>query len=138
MHIPRFVKAIGVGGNAISVAEKSHVQSAAKDSFVRAEPPESFFRGNRQRLVGDRAFGRPKAGGLHAKNSFVILAGKLQLFARIFGTAVRAARERRAGIGDARDIGIADQRKDGVIERSRAELDLTTLRRFVIRGEHQA
>ena len=60
------------------------------------------------------------------------------MFAGIFRTAVGAARERCAGIGDARDIGIADQRKDGMIKRCGAELDLATLGRVVIRREHQA
>ena len=59
------------------------------------------------------------------------------MLARIFGTAVGAARQRRAGIGDAGDIGIADQRKDGVVEGSGAEFDLAALRRITICREHQ-
>src|SRR6266436_8043591 len=120
LHSPGFVKTIGISGNTVSVAEKSDVQRAAKDSLVRSEPRESFFRGNRQRLVRDRAFGRPQTGGLHAKNYFVVFAGKLQLLARIFRTPVSAARERGRRIGHASNIRIADQRKDRVIERSRA------------------
>src|SRR5256885_2665511 len=44
--------------NAVSVAEKSDVQRAPKDSLVCSEPLESFFRGNGQRLVRDRALDR--------------------------------------------------------------------------------
>src|SRR6266446_7959534 len=85
LHAPRLVEAIGVGGNAVGVAEKPDVQRAAEDSFIRAEPLEAFFRGNGQRLVGDGAFRRPQTGGLHAKNSLMVFAGKPQLFAGIFG-----------------------------------------------------
>src|SRR5258708_21032294 len=138
LHAPGFVEAIGVGGDAIAVAEKGDVQRATKDTFVSAEPLEAFLCGDGQRLVGDRAFGRPKSGGLSAKESFVIRAGKLQLLARIFRTAIGAARERRARIGHARNIGIADQRKNGVIERSGADLDLAALSCVTINGENQA
>src|SRR5216683_312965 len=108
LHAPGFVEAIGVGGNAISVAEEPDVERAAKDAFVGSEPLETFFGGNGKRLIGDRAFGGPQTGRLRAKNSFVIFTSKVQLFARVFGTAEGAARERSARIGDARDIGIAD------------------------------
>ena len=138
LHAPGFVEAIGISGNAISIAEKSDIQRAAKDSLVRSKPLKSFFRGNRQRLIRDGAFGRPQPGGLPAKNSFVIFARTPQLFARIFWTPVGAARERSPRIGYARNIGIADQGKDRVIERSRADLDLAALRRLTINGEHQA
>src|SRR5260370_17235863 len=89
-------------------------------------------------MIGYRALGRPLAGGLRSKYSFVIFASKPQLFARILRAAVGAARERRGRIGDTRNIGIADQRKDGVIERSSADFNLTALRRVAIRREHQA
>src|SRR5260370_21773325 len=95
LHAPGFVEAIGIGGNAISVAKKSDVQRTAKDSLVRSEPLKSLFRCDRQRLIRYRAFGRPQPGGLHAKNSFMIFAGTLQLFARIFRTPLGAARDRR-------------------------------------------
>ena len=68
----------------------------------------------------------------------MIFARTPQLFARIFWTPVGAARERSPRIGYARNIGIADQGKDRVIERSRADLDLAALRRLTINGEHQA
>ena len=108
LHLPGSVEPIGVGGNAIAVAEESDVERAAKDSFIGSKPAKALFGGDGERLIGNRTFGRPQAGGLRAKNSLVILARKTQLFARIFVTAVGAAREGRAGIGDARDIGIAD------------------------------
>src|SRR6266478_583996 len=59
LHAPGFVEAIGVGGNAISVAEEPDVERAAKDAFVGSEPLEAFFGGNGQSLIGDRAFGGP-------------------------------------------------------------------------------
>src|SRR5438034_9598844 len=99
---------------------------------------KTFFGGDGECLVGNRTFRRPQASGLRAKNSLVILASKPQVLARIFGTAVGAARQRRAGIGDAGDIGIADQRKDGVVEGSGAEFDLAALRRITIWREQQA
>src|SRR5258707_11653803 len=84
LHVPRLVEAIRVGGYAVGVAEKPDVQRAAKYSFIRAEPLKAFFRRNGQRMVGDGALRRPQTGGLHAQNSFMIFAGKLQLFARLF------------------------------------------------------
>ena len=110
LHAPGFVKALGIGRNAISVAEEGDVERAAKDTFICSEPLKSFLRGNGQRHVRYRAFGRPHPRGLHAKNSFVILAGKSQLFARIFRTPVSAARKGRPRVGHAGNIGIADQR----------------------------
>jgi hypothetical protein len=138
LHVPRFVESIGVGGHAIAIAKKGHIQRAAEDPFVGAEPLEAFLGGDGEGLIRDRTFGGPQSRGLHAKHSFVVAAGTLQLLARIFRTAVGASRERRAGIGYARDIGIADQRKDGVVERSRADLDLSALSCVTINREHQA
>ena len=59
----------------------------------------------------------------------MIRASTLQLIAGIFGAAVGAARKRRGGIGHARNIGIADQRKNRMIKRSGADFDLATLGR---------
>src|SRR5260370_9753088 len=128
LHIARLVEAVGVGGSAVGVAEKADVERTAENSFIRAEPLKAFFRGNCQRLVGDGAFRRPQTGGLHAKNSLMIFAGKPQLFAGIFGMAVGASGERRPRVGDARDIGIAKSRKSGGTETTWSVRNQSTLR----------
>src|SRR6267378_3802882 len=54
---PRFVKAVGVGGNAVSVAKKSDIEGAAENAFIGAKPFEPFFGSDGERLIGDRTFG---------------------------------------------------------------------------------
>src|SRR6266481_1102539 len=134
LDLPRFVETIGVGRDAVGVAEKSDVEGTAEDTFIGTEPAEAFLGGDGKCLVGDGAFRGPQASRLGAKNALVILAGELQLFAGVFGTAIGATRERSAGIGDARDIGIADQWKDGVVERRGTDFDLAALGGITIHG----
>jgi len=43
LHAPGFVEALGIGRNAISVAEEGDVQRAAKDTFIGSEPLKSLF-----------------------------------------------------------------------------------------------
>src|SRR5579862_1361533 len=136
LNAPGFVEAVSVGGDAVRITEKSDVERAAEDALVGAEPLKSFFSSDGKRLIGDGTFRRPKSGRLHTKNSFVISASALELFARIFGMAVRATRQRRARIGDASDVGITEQRKNGMIERCGAEFDLSALRSLAINRQN--
>src|ERR1700674_1854830 len=117
LHAPRFVEPVGVGGNPVAIAEKADVERAAEDSFVGTKPFESFFSCDGEGLIRDGAFGRPQPGGLHSKNLFVILARKLQLLASVFRAAEGPPRKRRGGIGHARNVRIANQGKDRMIER---------------------
>src|SRR5262249_9244805 len=108
LKIPRPVEPIGVCGQATCIPEESDIQSAAQNTFVGAKPLKSFLGGNRQRLIGDRAFRWPKARGRRAEDSRVIVASALQLLSSVFGTAIRATRQRRAGICDSCYVRIAD------------------------------
>ena len=67
LYTPRFVQAIRIRGDAIRVAEETHVEGAAEHSFVRAEPLETLFHCDGERLIGNGSFGRPKPGGFEAK-----------------------------------------------------------------------
>jgi len=68
----------------------------------------------------------------------VILAGQLPLLAGIFWAPVGAARERRTGIRDARDIRIANQRKDRVVKRRLADFNLAALCGVAVRRKNQS
>ena len=57
MRTPEY--GIGVGRDAVRIAEKTDVQSAAQNPFIGAEPLEALFRGDGERLIGDGAFGWP-------------------------------------------------------------------------------
>jgi hypothetical protein len=98
---------------------------------------EAFVDSDGKRLIGYGAFGRPQARRSCAEDAFVIFAGAAQLFASIIRLAIGAARQRSSGIGDARDVGVAQERKNWVIERRGADFDLTALRRFAINRQHE-
>src|SRR5579859_3015792 len=107
LHAPRLEQAIGTGRNAIGVTKKANVQCAPEHAFIGAEPLEALLRRNGESLIGDRTFRRPQPYRVHAECFLMILARELQLFARVFRSAERAAREWSPGIRDARDVGIA-------------------------------
>src|SRR5690349_3819626 len=55
----RPVQALRICRHTFRVAKESCVQSPAEYAFIRPKPLEALFRGNGQRLIGNRAFGRP-------------------------------------------------------------------------------
>ena len=59
----------------------------------------------------------------------------LDLLARIF-RMLEALRQREPGRGDASNIGVAEQRQDGVIEGSRRKLHQAALLRRTVRRQH--
>src|SRR6516225_1684912 len=130
-------KAIPICGDAARVAEKADIQSTAKHAFIGAEPLEPFFGGDREGLIGYRALGRPQARRLHAEGFLMILARKLQLLASVLGPAEGAARKRRGRIGNARDVGVTQERQNGVVERRCADLDLATRSCVAVRRQNQ-
>jgi len=130
------VQTLGIGGQAAGVSKKSDIEGAAEHAFIGAEPLKAFLHSNSERLIGHGAFRWPQAGGLGAEDAFVIFAGAAQLLPCIIRLTKRAARQRRSGIGHARDIRIAEQRQNGVIKRRGADFDLPALRRFAIGGKH--
>src|SRR5438477_4161030 len=84
LHSPWPIQLPGVGGKSCAVAEKSKLQCAPQNAFVRAKPLEPFFGCDGQRLIGDRAFGGPQSSRLNAENTFVIFARAAQLFSCVF------------------------------------------------------
>src|SRR5215467_2981953 len=68
----------------------------------------------------------------------MILTGELQLLAGVLRPSERAAREWGRRIRDSRNVGIAKERQNGVIERRRADFNLAARRRIAVRRENQA
>ena len=68
----------------------------------------------------------------------MILARELQVLASVLGVAKGPPGERSGGIRDAGDIGIANERKNGMIERRGADFDLAVRGGVTIGGENQA
>src|SRR5215472_632745 len=121
LNAPGLEQTVGIGWNAVRIAKEAHIQRPAKHAFIRAEPLKTFLGCDGKGLMGDGALGWPNACWLHAKRFLMILARELQLLAGVFGPAERAARKRSPGIRNARDVGIANKRQNGVIKRGRAD-----------------
>ena len=65
----------------------------------------------------------------------MVAARAEELFAGIFRMAEGGSGERGPGIRDARDVRVAQQRKDGVVKRRRRNFDLPRSRRFPVFGQ---
>src|SRR5579884_11046 len=138
LDMPGFVEAIRIGRQTGSIAEESNVQSPAQDAFVRAKPLEAFLNRYRKSFIGNRTFRRPKARGLDPEDPLMVFAGAPELLSGILRMTKSSARKRRRGIRHAGDVRIAKQRKNGMVERRGAELDLAAGCRLAINRQNHA
>jgi len=124
---PGRVEALRVIGNAGGVAAETDLKGAAEDAFVAGKPAETELGGDGEGGVGDGAFRRPEACGGIAEMSDVETAGAKELFAGVFGMDEGRRDVRGARIGFLGGAGVAQERKDGVIEGRGGKFDLAAL-----------
>ncbi len=76
LHAQWFVQTFRIRRNPLGITKESSVQRSAENTFIRAKPLKSFFSGDGQRLIRNRAFGRPEPRGLRSKHALVKFAGR--------------------------------------------------------------
>ena len=111
-------------------------QRAPQHAFIRGKPLEPQFGRDGKRFIGNGSLRGPQPVRRFSENSLVVAARPRELFASIFRMAERGRGQRRSGIRDARDVGVAQQRKNGVIKRRRRNFDLPRGSRFPVFGQH--
>ena len=116
---PRRVQLGSIIRIAGGIAPEAEVSRPTQHSFIRREPLESQLHGDFESLVGDGPFRRPQAHGRLAEYALVEFARAMQLFSRVLGMTESRVRQRRVGIRDARNIGVAKQRKNRMVVRRR-------------------
>src|SRR4029077_15300469 len=126
----------GIFWKAGAVAAEPDSAGAAQHAFIAGKPAEAETGGDLQRFVGNRAFGRPHSRRGLAEEAFVATARAEELLACVLRKAEGRLRQGRVRIGDASNIRVADQRKNGVIEWCCRKLDLPALRRQAVFGKN--
>src|ERR1022692_3892610 len=126
---PRCIKVRTIFRISRSIAPESDVLRPPEHTFVGRKPPKSEIHCNLDRLVGNRAFGRPQPRGRLSKHALVELPRPQKLLARILRESKGRLRQWRVWIGHSRDIRIAKQWKDWVVIRRRRNFDLPSRRR---------
>src|SRR5205085_10253943 len=87
------------------VDARNHVQRSREYAVVARGPAESSLRGQAERFIGNRAFGRPQAHRRDAQHLHHVFAGAVELDERVL-RVYESARQTDAGMRDTRDIGI--------------------------------
>ena len=98
-------------------------QGSRQNAVVARGPLESAIGRERQRLIGNRAFGRPQSHRLRCQLVLHIRTRTAELLPRVLWIS-EPSRKRHAGMRHRRDIGIADQRQNRMIERRGRNFDL--------------
>ena len=119
------------------VDPRSMAERGTEHAVVAGHPLDAALGRDSDGFVGDRAFRGPHAGGAEAEAGLGVVERGLNLVAGVLGIA-EAARQRHVGMGDGSDIGIAQQRQDGVVERRDRNLDLAALGEAGVSGHHEA
>ena len=132
----RRVEFVRIGRHAGAVAAKSRAQRVPEHAFVGGKPLESEFGCDRQRFLGNRPFRRPQSVRRFPEHSLVVAARAHELLAGVFRMAKRGHGQRGSHVGHARDVGIAQQRKDGVIERRGRNFNLPGGSGSPVFGQH--
>ena len=126
------------GQTAVAVALKEHAGAAAEHAFVGGHPLDAETVRDGQSFFRDAALRRPHALRPHSKHLLVKIERAHQLLARVFGMPKPVLRQGQARRRNRSGIGVADQRKNGMIERRGRNLDRSFLRGVGIRRQNLA
>ena len=119
----------------LRIAAKLAADGPSQNRFVGRHPLEAGLCGKLCRLVRDRPFRRPQPGRLVAEHPLMTLPRPRELLRRIFRTPERGARHRRRRVRLEIDIGVAQQRKNRVVERRCRQLDLPSVGGIAVLGD---
>src|ERR1700678_2533964 len=100
----------------VTIAIEADARAASEYAFVGGHPLDAEAVGDRNRFLGDAAFRRPHSFGTGTENLFVQIKPAQNLLARIFGMPKAVLRKRQSGRRHGTSIGIADERKNGMVE----------------------
>src|SRR5437870_12817498 len=99
-----------------AVACEVETGSAAEDTFISGHAVHAEAVRDRENFFRNAAFGWPHALGPNTKHFFVKIEAALKLLASIFWMAKAISWQGQAGGGHCALIGVADERKNWVVE----------------------
>ena len=96
---------------------------AVEHAAIGGGPFETQFAGQSEDFVRNRALGGPETDRRDTEVLLDVFARQFELAARVAGIA-EARRQRHVGVRHAGDVGIAEQRQDGMVVRRGGNFDL--------------
>ena len=99
-----------------TVTGERHSPGATEDTFIGSHPVHAEAVRDRENFFRNAAFGWPHALGPNTKHFFVKIEAALKLLASIFWMAKAILWQGQAGGGHCALIGVADERKNWVVE----------------------